>query len=215
MHVSFCLQGAEALNGADAASRGGFRDANDASELLQAVTETYQRRYFRRKREAQAAAPGSIPPRVRAHLEKKIKRLEGGTLVSVKFQDEPENKRGMVLLGHKSRPFTLGEFDELRCSCGGLEVDLEPCGCLMKAAKASGFDMATMVHKRDTADNWKEQYTGLPDFKVPSTEEIESCPADNFLVAAASYPVPRGRPSTKRLKGAIDFWKAKKRAHKQ
>jgi hypothetical protein len=89
---------------------------------------------------------------------------------------------------------------------------------LLKAAKASGFDVASMLCEHDTAVNCTRQYTGLTDFKLPSTEEIAACPADNFLVAALSCLVPRGRPSNKRLKGAMDFWgnKAKHdRLHKK
>ena len=56
-------------------------------------------------------------------------------------------------------------------------------------------------------------YHYFPQFDLPSTEEIDAFPADKFLIAASSYPVPRGRPSKKRLMGAIDFWgKKAKRA---
>ena len=115
--------------------------------------------------------------------------------------------RGFVLMGHASRPFTLGEFKEASCSCGGKEADQEPCGCLVKAALVSGFDLSKLVHERDSAVTWRRQYMDLPEFNLPSTEEIDACPADKFLVAASCYPVPRGRPSTKRLEGAIDFYK--------
>jgi hypothetical protein len=211
-------QGIEGLNGADAASRGGIRAAKDASDLLLRLTVTYQGRQFRRSSAALSAAPESIPPRVRKHLNQKVKCLELEGVLAVKFQDAPENKRGFVAVGHVSRPFTLGCFEDASCSCGGKEVDGEPCACLLKAAKASGFDVASMLHERDTVVNWTRQYTDLPDFKLPSTEEIEACPADIFLLAAPSCPVPRGRPSTKRLKGAMDFWgnKAKRaRLHKE
>jgi hypothetical protein len=153
---------------------------------------------------------------VRAHLQKKVERLEAEAVVSVKFQDTPVNRRGFVSVGHASRPFTLGEFNEATCSCGGKEVDQEPCACLVKAALISGFDLSKLLHERESAVTWKRQYTGLPEFNLPSTEEIHACPADKFLVAASSYPVPRGRPSTKRLKGAIDFWdKKSKRARNE
>jgi hypothetical protein len=209
-------QAIEGLNGADAASRGGFRGAKDASDLLLKLTEAYQRRQIRRANEAQNAVAGSIPPRVRRHLEQKLERFEAEAVVAVKFQDSPHKKRGAVSVGYAIRPFTLGSYEEAACSCGSKEVDGEPCGCLLLAAKASGFDIANLLHERDTAVNWTRQYTGLPDFKIPGTEEIDACPADNFLVAAAAYPVPRGRPSTKRKKGAIDFWEKKaKRARLQ
>jgi hypothetical protein len=146
---------------------------------------------------------------VRAHLQKKVKRLEADALVTVKFQDAPLNRRGFVIVGHASRPFTLGEFKDATCSCGAKEVDEEPCACLVKAALVSGFDLSNLVHDRESTVTWKRQYVGLPNFKLPSTEEIDACPADKFLVAASAYPVPRGRPSTKRLKGAIDFWEKK------
>jgi len=197
------------LNGADAASRGGFRESKDASELLTRLSETYQKRFLTRLNEAVNAVEGSLPPRVLAHLNKKVQRLENESVVTVKFQDSPMNTRGFVKVGHASRPFTLGTFKEASCSCGGKEADQEPCACLIKAALVSGFDVSKLVHERDGALNWKRQYTGLPRFDLPSTEAIDACPADKFLVAASSYPVPRGRPSTKRMKGAIDFWEKK------
>ena len=116
-------------------------------------------------------------------------------------------------MGHSRRHFTLGEFADAACSCGAKVADEEPCACLVKAAKVSGFDLRILVQERDTAVNWKHQYTGLPKFELPGTEQIEACPADSFLLPASEYPIPRGRPSTKRLKGAIDFWgKKAKRA---
>ena len=199
------------MNGADAASRGGFRNSKNASELLQRLTEAYQRRHYTRLNEALKAAPGSIPPRVKAHLEAKVKRLEGDALVTVKFQDAPANTRGSVGVGHAKRPFLLGKLKEATCSCSAKDVDQEPCACLVKAATASGFDLAELLHERDSVQTWKQQYMGLPDFKLPSTEEIETCQSDKFLVAASSYPVPRGRPSTKRRQGAIDMWGNKKK----
>ena len=209
----FLLQGIEGLNGADAASRGGFRDSADASELLTRMTETYQRRFLSRCRESVQAVDGALAPRVRQHLHKKLQRLEAESTVTVKFQDTPVNMSGFVIVGHARRPFKLGSFKESSCSCGGKEVDEEPCACLVKASLMSGFDLHNLVHERDSTVTWKQQYKGLPEFKLPSTEEIDACPADKFLVAASSYPVPRGRPSTKRMKGAIDFWaKKKKRA---
>lgn len=197
------------MNGADAESRGGFRDACDASELLTRLTETYQRRYFHRSSEALQSRTGSLAPRVRAHLQKKVDRLEAESVVTVRYQDAPLNTRGFVVLGHATRSFTLADFEVAKCSCGGKEVDQEPCACLVKAALVSGFDLSKLVHKRDTVETWREQYLNLPEFNLPSTEEIDACPADRFLVAASSYPIPRGRPSTKRLKGAIDFWEKK------
>ena len=35
---------------------------------------------------------------------------------------------------------------------------------------------------------------GLPNFKFPSTEEIDAVPEDKFLVAASAYPVPAASP---------------------
>ena len=91
------------------------------------------------------------------------------------------------------------------------EVDQEPCACLVKAALISGFDVSKLLHERESTATWKRQYVGLPQtqYDLPSTEEINACPADKLLVAASSYPTPSGRPSTNRLKGAIDFWKKK------
>lgn len=199
------------MNGADAASRGGFRDAKDAAELLQRITETYQRRHLSRQNEAGRALFGSIQCRVRAHLDRKVSRLEEEALVTVKFQDSPANTRGFVVVGHANRPFILGRYNDAKCSCGAKEVDQEPCACLLKAAKASGFDITSMLHERDGILNFKYQYTDLPEFTLPSTEDLDACPADKFLVAASSYPIPRGRPSKRRFKGAIDQWKKKKK----
>ena len=155
------------------------------------------------------AVDGALAPRVRHHLHKKLQRLEAESTVTVKFQDTPVNMSGFVIVGHARRPFTLGSFKESSFSCGGKDVDEVPCACLVKASLMSGFDLSNLVR----TVTWKHQYMGLPEFKLPSIEEIDACPADKFLVAASSYPVPRGRPSTKRMKGAIDFWaKKKKRA---
>jgi hypothetical protein len=86
--------------------------------------------------------------------------------------------------------------------------------CLLgEGALISGFDKSTLLHERESTATWKQQYMGLPQFDLPSTEEIDAFPADKFLIAASFYPVPLGRPSKKRLMGAIDFWgKKAKRA---
>ena len=56
------------------------------------------------------AVDGLLAPKVRAHLQKKVERLEAESIVTVKFQDTPVNRRGFVMVGHAKRPFTLADF---------------------------------------------------------------------------------------------------------
>ena len=166
------------MNGADAASRGGFRDSKDASELLLRLAETYQRRYLCRLNEAGAVKAASLAPLVRTHLQNKVKRLEEEALVTVKFQDPPVNTRGFVKVGHASRPFTLGTFDESSCSCGGKEVDQEPCACLVKAALISGFDVSKLLHERESTPKYRGN-------RCMSSRQI---PCRSFVLPNTSWP---------------------------
>ena len=100
--------------------------------------------YFNRVDEAASAREGFLAPRVRAHLQEKVKRLEADALLTVRIL----NRRGFVIVTH---PITVGEFKDARCSCGGKEVDEEPCACLVKAALVSGFDLSNHAYERESS----------------------------------------------------------------
>ena len=74
------------MNGADAASRGGFRDSKDASELLLRLTETYQRRYLCRRNEAGSVNAASLAPLVRTHLQKNYSGWKRRHLLPLSFK---------------------------------------------------------------------------------------------------------------------------------
>ena len=56
----------------------------------------------------------------------------------------------------------------------------------------------------------KLQYTDLPSFKVPGNEELADLRHENSLQPPAAFASKAGRPSNKRIEGAIE--QAAKRA---
>ena len=63
------------------------------------------------------------------------------------------------------------------------------------------------IHKGST---FKQQYTDLPSFKVPGNEELADLDPESSLQPPAAFASKAGRPSNKRVKGAIE--QAAKRA---
>ena len=63
-------------------------------------------------------------------------------------------------------------------------------------------------HKKGSA--FKLQYTDLPSFKVPGNEELADLGPGSSLQPPAAFASKAGRPSHKRIKGAIE--QAAKRA---
>ena len=57
---------------------------------------------------------------------------------------------------------------------------------------------------------FKLEYTDLPSFKVPGNEELADLEPESSLQPPAAFASKAGRPSNKRIKGAIE--QAAKRA---
>ena len=66
----------------------------------------------------------------------------------------------------------------------------------------AGTDPALLLEARDTAKFWKELYEDLPEIAVPGSEFL--APGQSGLLAPPAKPIAPGRPSTKRIKGAMD-----------
>jgi hypothetical protein len=203
----------EGLNGADAASKpDGARGKKPGIPMLNAIVEATGSR-FQGRLEGSQKCTEALPPRVRTHLQKKLEGFKTSTLTSVKFTDDKREK-GTVFIGPSrfSRKFALG--DSPCCECGGPDVDDEPCACLLLAAENAGYAWVGLVSEFDSAANWKKQYSGLPEFRVPGTDQLKYLQFDASLRAPVMYSTPRGRPSLKRKKSIIESYSKHKKAVK-
>jgi len=203
----------EALNGADSASVNGVRSLKPAA-MMEALAEVEQKRFFKRKEEAQGFT-GAIPPLVKQKLDKKLDQLTKSTYIEVSFKGKDRNK---VTLTIGERKLTRKvDFSGLvpKCECLSAEVDEFPCGCMLLAAEKAGKPWAELLWPHGTVATWKEQYANSVDFDVPGSEQLASMEPDTYLLPPAAFPIPRGRPSTKRKKGLVEEFKIKKTTAKK
>ena len=67
----------------------------------------------------------------------------------------------------------------------------------------AGKGPALLLEARETAKFWKGLYEDLPDIAVPGSEFL--APGHSGLLAPPAKPIaPAGRPSTRRIKGAMN-----------
>jgi len=91
------------------------------------------------------------------------------------------------------------------CECGAYDIEKIPCGCILIVCESAGKNPVTLVQTRDTVEHWKTIYANLSENNVPGTEFLPAGEAESRAAPAA--PKPPGRPSTKRMKGAMDMLK--------
>ena len=89
-----------------------------------------------------------------------------------------------------------------KCECGVFALEKIPCGCMLIVCEEAGTDPALLLEARDTAKFWKELNEDLPEIAVPGSEFL--APGQSGLLAPPAKPIAPGRPSTKRIKGAMD-----------
>ena len=76
----------------------------------------------------------------------------------------------------------------------------------MYAAEKAGIAPENLMDKLNTTANWKQQYAGLSDFKVPSSALLCDVKPDDTvkLYAPLAMPGKRGRKGTKRKDNAYN-----------
>ena len=195
----------EGLNGADSASVNGVRNLPPFA-MMEKLAEVEQTRFIERKEEAEAFT-GAIPPLVKKRLDKKLSQFVSDTHVVVEHKGK---KRDNVTLTIGDKKYTRkvdfsGDF--AKCECGSAEVDKFPCGCMLLAAEKAGKPWADLLYSHDSVETWKAQYSGLVAFNLPGTAQLATMEPDEFVLPPATFPIPRGRPSTKRKKGLVEQFK--------
>jgi hypothetical protein len=201
------------MNGADSASVNGTR-AEYPAKMIECLAEQGQNRFLKRK-EAAEKFTGSIAPLVKVRMDKSVARFLAGTHVTTSFKGT-QRKHVVLTMGPKKITRKVDfSGDKATCECKESAVSEFPCGCMLVAAEKVGLPWASLLNEHDSVKTWKEQYEDLPTFIVPGTEQLESITPDPFLVAAAGYPIPRGRPSKKRKKGVVEGFKQKSQAAKK
>ena len=95
--------------------------------------------------------------------------------------------------------------DAPSCECGAFEVESLPCGCQAYVACKAGVSIAPLFKYTETNPFLKSVYSNLPEFCVPGTEHMKFRTDEEAAQVPKDKPIPTGRPSTKRKKGAMDF----------
>jgi hypothetical protein len=199
----------EGVSGAD--KKAGVRALDPGLMLLQ-LAEHNMRRQIERKRQS-FIAKGQVPPNVMKTLSKKkeeFKPLSSDFIDSlrtrIKFSMKNDNGKGVTRHAVLDAP-------EPSCECGGPEVDEIPCGCLVSAAEKKGVDIGPFLGDHDTAETWKAQYHGLPAFKIPGNEVVKLLGESELKqLPPVTYPQKPGRPSTARIKSALEQYRKYKKA---
>ena len=61
------------------------------------------------------------------------------------------------------------------------------------------------LDEHDTVDTWKEQYMGLPEYKIPGNEVVHLLPSDGLApLPPVTYPLKPGRPTKARIRSAAE-----------
>jgi len=215
------VQGVEAMNGADSASKNGVRLLHPA-KMLEALAEAAQGRFLGRRDEATTHA-GPIAPLVKKRMEKSMKRLVESTHIGVTFKGKQTDRTNVVLtIGEKKRTrkviFKITDAQgglASTCECGAPALDDFPCGCMLLAAEKAGIPWEQLLDESDTMEEYRKQYADLPEYAVPGTEQLMYMNPDPFLMPPVELPVNRGRPSTKRKLGVVEKWKKTSTAAKK
>jgi hypothetical protein len=132
------------------------------------------------------------------------------------FIDEDRNRIKFTLKEKTSGKNVTRMVDlqdtEASCGCGYLEVHEIPCGCVALAAEKKGVDIGAFLDDHDTVKTWKQQYVGLPAFKIPGSEDILLLPDDGLApLPPVTYPQKAGRPSMARIKSAGEQYRKYKK----
>jgi len=197
------------MNGAD--KKTGVR-AQDPGMMLLELVENSMRRHIERKRQS-SIAKGQVPPNVKTALEMKkdaFKPLKSDFIdasrTRVKFTMKSSS-------GKKVTRHAVLDPTEPVCDCGGPAVDEMPCGCLVFAAEKKGINIGPFLDDHGTVETWKQQYQGLPSFKIPGNEVVKLLGEDGLKpLPPVIYPQKPGRPSNARIKTALETARKYKKA---
>ena len=97
---------------------------------------------------------------------------------------------------------SLGEYHKKeKCECGVLALEKFPCGCMPIVCEEAGKDPALLLEARYTAKFWNELYEDPHEIAYRGSEFL--APGQSGLLAPPAKPIAPGRPSTKRIKGAM------------
>ena len=138
-----------------------------------------------------------------------MERLTLSTPVQVKFVGN-SNTKAIVYIGvmKAARRVNLrGADGRPECECGAYDCDKEPCACMLCVAREAGYQWNRLLSDDDTVQRWKGQYSDLPEFNVPGTDQLRYLKYDKFLCKPVAFPIPRGRPRTHRIKKATAAYK--------
>jgi hypothetical protein len=173
--------------------------------MLQSMCVESQRRFLTRKMNAEVFG-GEVPPRVQKILDVRSELLRRGCPnVKVNFQDK-KRTTAILHLGSRTRSVHCdpAEPKDWDCDCGGAELDGLPCACVLAVAEEAGVLWSSLLESHDTVESWQMQYENLPKFVIPGTEQLRFEQADESLRIPVENPSKRGRPSRRRIKGALE-----------
>ena len=170
-----------------------------------------QQRAFTQHKSAALGCVDLAPPLVAKRLRE----------IAVEYQVRADPKVEFVDKGAKSdrrlarvrqtgsmheRAVDIGS-DPATCSCESASIDKFPCACMVIVADKAGVDPCTLLSERHLTTTWQYQYATTPGYAVPSTELLDSADslaASEQLCAPVELPLQPGRPTKKRIQGAID-----------
>lgn len=191
--------------------RTGVRGLELGTPLLSGLCEESQRRFQERRASAIKCGGVGIPPLLKASLNKELAKFKDmNPILTVETSKDRLSVR--LFIGHdrKTRNVTVAN-NRPSCECGSPVVTDLPCGCMLVAAEAAGWAWTDLIDVHDGAAKWHAQYTGLVEFVVPGTEQLEYLERDKNLFNPVAKPIRAGRPTETRKRGLVNSFKASKR----
>jgi len=171
-------------------------------KMLEAIVFHSAKRADNRRESARNASPTGATPGVVSLLKERKEEAEGKLKFrTVTFLGKTRDK-AIINHGTPARGRSVNIGKNPSCECGVFALEKIPCGCMLIVCEEAGIDPALLLEARDTAKFWKELYEDLPEIAVPGSEFL--APGQSGLLAPPAKPIAPGRPSTKRIKGAMD-----------
>ena len=182
--------------------------------MMEGLLVECQKRYLARKKEAKVGSDLTINPLVLKTLTRSLSKITSSVMKHTFIDKDRTEVRLKIMLGGGnivSRVVDFGDAGDIpSCGCGAYAIDKIPCGCMLYAAQKAGRSFSSLIPESHKGSASKLQYTGLPPFKVPGNEELADLEPESSLQPPAAFASKAGRPSHKRIKGAIE--QAAKRA---
>jgi hypothetical protein len=173
--------------------------------MLQAYAEHSVKRFLARKSKS-LRFKKIMPPNVLTLMDKKVEKFKL-EVKDIKFLDSERTRVKFSIVVNKkgaSRMAVPPETDP-ECGCEAPQVDFPPCGCLLYAAGKRGMPVGGFLDEHGTVDTWKEQYMGLPEYKIPGKKVAHLLPSDGLApLPHVTYPLKPGRPTKARNRSAAE-----------